>query len=88
MKERVKEILDSSLSQIEIDPAGSFMTVARFPNNIWQRTCEETTTTFTCRVQLARLKVVIYITEPVSCILKRVLKAIVLDLNFNKSIKN
>ena len=65
-EERVKEVLDSSLSSINIGPGGSFMTISRFPNNEWQLNCAETTTNISCEVQVARLGVVIYITEPVS----------------------
>ena len=69
MERRVKEALDFTLSQVDIETNGSFMTIARFQNDSWQITCNGTVINVTCSAQVARLSVVIYITAPVNFIL-------------------
>ena len=63
---RVKELLDSSFNQISMGVLSNHIRIMRFPGTNWQLTCEATTTSFTCRVQAARLKVAIFVSTPVS----------------------
>ena len=73
MEEEVKEALESSLSQVDLEARGSYMTISRFPDNNWRISCNGTVINFTCAAHVPRLSVVIYLTAPVSYLLKEYL---------------